>query len=266
MAGVSVAEGKPVPGARVTARWSPQAVAEAAEGTVESSRLADAQGLAALALPDDRPADVLVEADGLAPVGFRLPPATSLVRRDVSLARGVSVAVLVRGPDGKPVAGAEVLVLAAAGSGTTRRAATTDADGRAAAPPVAEGRVEVFAHAPGFAWASVTARASRRMEAVTLALERGAPLRLVVEDPWGVPLAGVRVHSQPRAEADAGVPAASPPDEKPWVTNDDGILLVPEAPDRPLDLHLSKPGFRDEVVPRVRPGPATWFATLVPAK
>jgi hypothetical protein len=102
------------------------------------------------------------------------------------------------------------------------------------------------------------------MATVTLALEAGHGLRLVVEDPYGVPLSGVRVHSVARAEQDAGVPAAEGPDGRPWETNENGVLEVEDLPDRPIDLHLAKPGYADETVARVRPGAATWFATLVP--
>ena len=41
------------------------------------------------------------------------------------------------------------------------------------------------------------------------------------------------------------------------------MLSVPDLPDRAVDLYLSKPGYADEVVPHVVPGPTTWFATMV---
>ena len=91
-------------------------------------------------------------------------------------------------------------------------------------------------------------------------------LRLVVEDPWGVPVEGVRVRSAARPGGAEGRAEAVGPDDRPWRTDDHGMLVVEDLPDRDLDLYLTKPGYVDEVLARVRPGAATVFTTLVPSR
>ena len=100
------------------------------------------------------------------------------------------------------------------------------------------------------------------MEPVVLVERPGHPLRLVVEDPRGVPLSGVAVRSAPQADV-AGAPDPADPSGRPFTTDEHGVLSVPDLPDRAVDLYLSKPGYADEVVPHVVPGPTTWFATMV---
>ena len=74
------------------------------------------------------------------------------------------------------------------------------------------------------------------------------------------------MRSSARPDREEGRAEAVGPDERPWRTDAHGMLVVEDLPDREMDLYLSRPGFSDEVLGRVRPGSATVFATLVPAR
>jgi hypothetical protein len=165
---------------------------------------------------------------------------------------------------GAPVRAADVVVLARAGSVPSRRAASTGDDGTVSLPPVAAGTAEVYAHCPGCAWGFARVEVAPGVPPLVMRLAAGRPLRVVVEDPLGVPLPGVRVRAVARADREAGRPEIRGPDERPWTTDEAGALLVDDLPDRDVDLYLTKPGFRDETLVRVRPGDVTWFATMVP--
>jgi hypothetical protein len=258
------AAGRPAPGVPVTARYAQSADPEAQdEGVLATSERTDAEGLALVAVPSDRPADLLVVPARGAPTGVRVAvdaPAEVAVR----LEPGVTVEVRVTGATGAPLAGARVLCVARAGAGEARREARTGPDGRATLEPVAAGRVEVLAHAPGHAWAAVRADAREGAPPVAVALQAGRRLHLVVEDPWGVPLADVVVRAVPRPGAGGQGPDAGDPDAVPWRTDAHGVLDVADQPARPIDLHLHREGYEDEVVADVTPGDVTWYATLVP--
>ena len=115
------------------------------------------------------------------------------------------------------------------------------------------------------AWASTTVEAKEDMPPVELSLPAGKTLHVIVEDPDGVPVGGVAVRAVPRTDVASGVPDAADPDSKPWLTDANGILVVPDLPDRELDLYLTNAGFAEQVLRRVRPGSAAYFATLVPS-
>ena len=259
------AAGKPAPGVPVTARYAPSADAESQdEGVLATSERTDADGLAMVAVPSDRPANLLIVPARGAPTGLRVAtdaPDEVAVR----LEGGVSLEVRVTGAAGAPVAGARVLCVAKAGGSEVRREARTGADGRATLEPVAAGRVEVLAHAPGHAWAAVQADARDGAPPVTLALSSGRRLHVIVEDPWGVPLTDVQVRAVPRPDASGQGPDAGDPDALPWRTDAHGVLDVSDQPARSLDLHLRRDGYEEEIVSEVTPGDVTWYATLVPS-
>ena len=77
-------------------------------------------------------------------------------------------------------------------------------------------------------------------------------------------VAGLAVSlSAPRGGGTGAAPAPTDPDAPPWTTDANGVLAVDGLPSAPLDLYLHRDGYQDEVLGDVRPGEATWFATLV---
>jgi hypothetical protein len=258
---VTVADGagRPVSGAAIEVSYAPPGDVEAAGlGPVRREAVTDASGGATLDLPPDRAADVRVETAAHAPAGFRVEPGDASAK-EVRLDDGVRLEVRVQGPDRAGLAGAEVVALAGAGAGagatTARRTTRTDATGAALLPPVAEGEVEVYARATGHAWASARVRARKGATSpVVLALVKGSRLLLVVEDSFGIPVEGVKVRAVPRAAGGrpGGAAASAGPDPAAWATDANGTLDVPDVADGELDLYLTKPGWREERVPRVR--------------
>jgi hypothetical protein len=259
------AAGTAVAGVAVAARYAPGSGPEAQdEGVLVTAGRTDADGRVRLAVPAGRASDLLVVPAAGAPTGVRVG-ADAPAEVDVVLEAGVAPTVLVRDADGAPVAGALVLCVARAGRSEVRREGRTDAQGRAILAPVAPGRVEVFAHAPGRAWAAATVDLRPGSTPVPLTLAPGHRLHVVVEDPWGVPLEGVRAQAVPRPTAAAQGPDAGDPDAGPWRTDAHGVLDVPDLPARSLDLHVRREGYEDEVLRDVTPGDVTWWVTLVPA-
>ncbi len=247
----------------VAVRWAPEGVREPLDAdTVTARVLTDKDGRARVPVPAGRAVEILVEPEGAAPTG-RTISADAKEPVPIALAAGVPLRVRVETADGKPVVGANVVALARAGNATVRRRALTSEDGTATLPPVGEGRLEVYAHRPGFSWAVATVDARPGAGPTRLVLSPGRRLSLVVEDPDGLPLGGVAVRSVARADASAGAPDPMDPDGAPWTTDADGVLVVEDLPDREMDLYLGRAGHEEEVLARVRPGATTWFATLV---
>jgi len=247
----------------VSVRWAPEGVREPSDADAMTARATtDGEGRARVSVPVGRAVEVVVDGESAAPTG-RNVPAEAAEPVPIALAAGVVLRVRVETADGKPVAGANVVALARAGNATVRRRALTAQDGTAALPPVGEGRLEVYAHRPGFSWAVATVDARPGSGPTRLVLSPGRRLRLVVESPDGLPLAGVTVRSVARPDASAGAPDPMDPDGVPWTTDADGVLVVEDLNDREMDLFLSLAGHAEEVLARVRPGATTWFATLV---
>ena len=250
----------------VVVRWATEHALEPSEADLVTVRTATGpDGRVSVPVPKGRATEVVVEPTDAAPVGVSVAADTS-GPVTAPLAAGVELVIRVATADGKPVAGANVVALARAGKATVRRRALTGDDGTATLPPVSEGRLEVYAHRAGFAWAVVTVDARPGGGETRLVLSPGHRLRLVVEDPDGLPLAGVAVRSVARADTAAGAPDPMDPDGLPWTTDADGVLRVEDLPDREVDLYLGRAGYGEEIVARVRPGATTWFATLVRAK
>ena len=112
------------------------------------------------------------------------------------------------------------------------------------------------------AWGAASIEATTADTMTEIRLAKGARLHLIVEDPDGVPLAGVEVRSAPTAKG--GAPDPDDPDAPAtWRTGENGVLVVDDLPARAIDLHLHREGYADEVVADVTPGDVTWFATLV---
>jgi hypothetical protein len=195
--------GAPAAGARVEATWTAEAGAEPADLTrLSVTGTTDAAGEVVLPVPKDREVTVVAEAAGAAPATDRVAIGDEAARRALALAPAGRVTVEVRDADGRPAPSARVVAIVRVGDAQVRRQATTDADGRAALEDLPVGRVDVHAHVAGHAWRAVdlTTRAGADVRA-EVRLARGARLHLVVEDPDGVPLAGVAVRSVERPDA-----------------------------------------------------------------
>ena len=260
--------GIPVAGAIVTARFAAGSSSEhGSAAPIEMTAKTDASGQATIALPLDRDTDLVVDSPAFVTAGLRVAAETSSREApyDIAASPGVDRIVTVTDEAGAPVSGADVIVLFPAGRLTARRRATTEATGEVTLHAIPAERVEVLVHRAGFAWESETGTVTGGAHRFSFKLRPGKRLTLVVEDAAGVPLRRVTVRSVPRATPGATATDAIDPDQTlPWETTESGVLIVEDLPDRELDLYLSKPGFDDEVVARVRPGPSTWFATMVP--
>lgn len=261
------AQGAPVAGSRVEARWAADAAAEPADPAhLAVNGVTDADGRVVLPVPTDREVVVVAEGDGRAPATGRVARGDAAATADLALAPAGRARVVVRDADGRPAAAARVVAVVRVGDAEVRRSAATDGDGVAVLGGLPVGRVDVRAHAPGHAWSAVDVEA--RADAETRAevrLARGARLHLVVEDPDGVPLAGVAVRSVERPDASGATPPPADPDRGPWVTDVNGTLVVDDLPPRTLDLFLHRDGYVDEAVADVTPGRTLLYATLVPA-
>ncbi len=198
------ATGAPVEGARVDARWDAEAVPEPADPfRLTATATSDARGTVTLRVPSDREVSVVADADGRAPASARVTPDAASART-LALTPAARVRVRVRDAEGRAAPAARVVVAIRVGDEVVRRQAVTDRDGLATVTDLPAGRVDVLAHVPGHAWSAVaaTAVASAEVEA-EIRLVRGHRLHLVVEDPDGVPIAGVAVRSVERPD-DAG--------------------------------------------------------------
>ncbi|MFM8980891.1 MAG: hypothetical protein ACKOSS_10595 [Planctomycetia bacterium] len=213
-----------------------------------------------LVVPADAPATVVVESGQHAPAVVRIDGQEPGGAREVRLEAGVRVPVLVLDRRGRPVRDAQVLARVVLDGVRVEVEARTDPEGRARVGPLPAGPCEVLAHAPGKAWAARAAEARNPMQDIELRLLPGAPLRLQVASPFGVPLAGVRVTAVPTDEGPAPV---EPPGAPEWVTDAAGRLLMPDLPLRAWRLRLELPGWQAETLDAITPGPIWYFATLV---
>jgi len=227
---------------------------------LESAATTDATGEASLYVPAAGAVTLRVDAAGHAPVERTFVESDGNDVLEWVLDAPLTVPLRVVDEKGAPLVGARWHARATLGSGRLEREGVTGPDGRVDAGPFPPGEVEVFAAAPGRAWgrAAVTARAA--MGTVEMRLEPGAGLRLVVEDPLGIPLQGVRVEWSP---ADGGPPLVEAPAAGAPVTDERGGLVLAHLPLRPLRLRLLREGFRPERIEDVHPGAVTLFTTLV---
>ena len=205
---------------------------------------------------------LLVTRGRLGPAGRRLGGFDGSDGIDLVLAEGVQVPVQVVDAAGKPIAGA---TLAARGAVEGVRveqgtAVLTDAEGRGSVGPLAEGEVELYATAPGRAWASAVAEARHAMGTVRMQLEPAGRLRVVVADSFGVPLEGARVDL---TVASGGATLAAPPGTHGQQTDAEGQASLDGLPDRRYDLTVTAPGFGPRVLRGLVPGEAVHFVTLL---
>jgi hypothetical protein len=256
-------DGTPIGTPTVRARFAAGAAPSELEAAgVESVRTGDGPGRVDVVVPRDGAALLVVSAPQHAPRAVRVGPGDSAGARDVVLERGLTVPVLVEDAHGRPLAGARVVARCLVEGVAVLTEHATGPDGRVRAGPVPPGPVEILAHARGKAWAASDAEAAGAMGTVRVRLEAGAALRLVVHDPLGAPLAGVRV----TALAEEGAaPDAQPPEGRRWTTDASGALLLDDLAVRAYRLRLSLAGHADEELHGVLPGAVTHLATLVPS-
>jgi hypothetical protein len=218
-------------------------------------------GTLRVTVPKEGSATLVLESAQHAPAVLQVDPTDEAGPREVVLEPGVRVPVLVLDRRGRPLRDATVVGRVVLDGVRVEVQARTDPEGRARVGPLPPGPCEILAHAPDRAWAAQAAEAHAPMQDVELRLAPGAPLRLRVATPFGVPLADVRVSAMPTDDAPADV---EPPNARPWTTDADGQLVVPDMPVRPYRLRLERAGHADETIDDVTPGPIWYFATLVP--
>jgi hypothetical protein len=255
-------EGRRPVGATVTARYAATPAAGSAEPIDATDRVeAGEDGTARVVVPEDGAVDLLGEALDRAPAARRVSPADGVAPVSLALEKGLAVPVRVVGPDGEPLADAEVIGVASVEGVRVRRSALAGADGRANVGPFGPGEVELYAKARGHVWTATSATVAPGAATTEIHCAAGAPLALVVETPEGAPVAGARVRL---AAEEGGTPDVLPPDAPPFETDEKGVLVIPDLPERPFTVRIDAPGRRPERLGRVRPGRTTYYATLAP--
>jgi hypothetical protein len=258
-------QGRAVSDVRISAHYG-SAGLDPAEGEPQhkdAESLTDARGRAEIAVPVTSPYRVLVQPPLGAPIARRFQRGDGTAPLEIITEPGIQMPIAVRGADGAPLVGAQVVARASVMDTRVVRSARTDARGRAQLGPLPEGPVEVFAGAPGHGWNATVEAASSAMGTVSLRLERGYAFTIVVADPFGVPLEGVRAEVTP---ADGGRPLVASPEPAPRSSDAAGRLRLPDLPARTYDVALSRAGYGVETLRGITPGAVTYFATLVRSK
>ena len=135
--------------------------------------------------------------------------------------------------------------------------------------PFPPGAVELYAGARGHAWKARIVEAAPAMGTVTIPLQRGRPLMFVVEDAYGVPIAGATIELSATGD---GEPLVLPPDAMGWRTDAKGRAGVPgprgvsgtELPSGAYEARVSAPGYQPQVLRGLRPSYGLHFVTLLP--
>lgn len=136
--------------------------------------------------------------------------------------------------------------------------------------PFPPGPVELYAGAHGHAWQARIVDAAPAMGAVQIQLARGYPLMFVVEDAFGVPIAGASIEVSATGDGD---PIVLPPDTLGWQTDAQGRAGIPgpngvsgtEVPDGTYEARVSAPGYGTQVIRGLRPSYGLHFVTLLEA-
>jgi len=251
-----------LPGAFFAARYVPPLVAgKAAPSPAEPVQVA-VGGKTSLVLPAGVEARVVIGAPHSAPRAIEVASEEQGKRPiAVPLDPTFILPVEVRDETGQPLVGAEVVVEAVVDGGAWERRGTTDVRGLTRIDVLPRGPLEVYAYAPGHAWSVTTARVARRMAPIALRLDPGAPLRLIVETPLGLPVVDAHVRAEP---AEGGAPDVVPPHPRPWHTDADGTLVLHDLRIRPYRVEVRRPGYEKVVLLGVMPGEGIHFVTLQP--
>ncbi len=214
--------------------------------------------------------EVKVNRQGFAPGRLELPPRADgepAGELRIVLHAGRTAFGTVLDGDHKPLAGAEVSLLAAAPSGLTARlraarnpepftASPSDAAGRFEARNLPAGSYDLKIQARGFARVTVPGLAvpegEGRTDLGTVSLAPGLAVRGVVVDALGNPVAAAEVRA--RAAEREAMPTMANRDPGPAdaITADDGsFTLADRSPGESLDLAASHPGFGPGAAPGV---------------
>jgi protocatechuate 3,4-dioxygenase beta subunit len=189
---------------------------------------------------------------------------------DVHMLAGASVEVRVEAADGRRIAGARVRVEVKRDDGVEgdrfeqmmevqsgRQDLRTGANGEVSIPLLPPGaltvRVSAPGHAPWGAKAKILATGAPQPP-IVVKLPPGIELSGKVLDGQGQPLADVRVQVLNLDPAPGAVPSDDPAESSDWqqdwdrsrraTTARDGLWKLGDLPDRPLQLRLSKQGFK----------------------
>ena len=181
-----------------------------------------------------------------------------------TLERGVPLEGFVRGPDGKPVAGAIVLQRYSSQSHRPAKA-TTNQDGHFRFDAVPKGRNIVMVLAKGRAPELSHIEVSDDLDAVNFTLKRGKAIRLRVVDAAGKPLAGVAVTAQSWRGQYWFIKECR--ESIPQQTGKDGRLVWKGAPPDEVEFNVipSNPGLMHLYVQKFTAREAEYLIKLLPA-
>ena len=267
---VTVVDSEASPVANATVRVSVHTRAEE-EGVkpLTSTARSDARGEAVLPVLGSGRVTILVLARGASP-SF-VPEANLDEPQTVAISKGEPFSVQVKGKGGGAIPRAHVsLHLSNRGERITVRSLTSE-DGQARWPSLPSGPVEVEVDAPGYA-TSLHASDRALSTPLEVAMTRGYPLYIAVNDPYGVPLAGVHVDvsaakgGRPILLKRATTADSLFGDEPRTSTDSMGWFVARDVVDQPMTLRLSKEGFAAQTIEGVRPGAVAHFVTLVPKR
>jgi hypothetical protein len=170
--------------------------------------------------------------------------------------------------EGKPVFRADVTAHSAPARILSLRMGVSDPDGLVTLDglPI-DSSVAWYAHAPGHAWArgivDPAEDASSPAGILEVRLEPGLPIEVIVEDAQGMPIPGVLCELQVE---DGGTPPTEAPEPVLERTSLVGMWMRADLPLRSYALTLTREGFRSQVLHSVRPGPTTYYVTMLPAE
>jgi len=201
-----------------------------------------------------------VDAPGAVPMVRSLTPIDGTDDLAFVAVPGIRIPVRVLDRAGHALSGAEVVARTSVEGERIRVSARTDAEGRAYLGPFGAGPVEVFAASEGRVPAALVAQASAAMGTLTFRLHPGAPLRIVVEDPFGRALQGVGIEIVPTG---GKPPLVVPPGTPPRETDGQGLWTLKGVPAGDYDVTLTLTNHAPQTLRRVHPGAVTWFATLI---
>lgn len=268
--------GAPLAGARVRAAppERPHSLYFQMETFGEQATTGSNGGFRLVGLTRGKAYAVEATAPGFAPIRVELPPLTGDRHAVLALLPGRTVTGRVVDPGDRPVAGAEIVLVASPGRLPLSREssegvpeidvwrATTDADGHFQASGLPEGPLTLRVRRTGFAPLGVRGVEAKADGSLGIwALETGASLRGRVVDAGGAPVAGALVHAGRQLRtATQGRPLYRKPEA---VTGADGSFAIPDLrPGERLDLWIWKEGFQPGIVQDATAGRETRVALV----
>lgn len=260
---VDASSRKPIPGALVRA-----------PADSDTSVRADAEGRFQVAAPGRRRFDLEVLAPGYLPkkAVITRPQLVSRKIGTLALARAGKLRGKVVDPQGRPVAGADVVAILQGALGARAFSASDPVADRATADP--QGRFELPRVRPEQTYEIRASRAGAFPAAqratvgdpaaqprdLTLVLAPTRAARGKVQDPAGQPIADAEVAVRPALRPGASPSGAT---EEPTVRSDpQGIFSIPEAPAAEIELSVRKRGYAPAFLPAIRIDPGTGPADL----